>query len=81
MKGKDVLDNVLHVLTGGALAGLIMWNYWFAGPVFLVVGFLREQAQHKKEGFFGWVNPHRLLEAASWGVGGLAASIVRCFVG
>lgn len=63
-------DNFLHAALASALLAIL----WIDNPVasafvFFVFGFLREQAQHRDEGFFGWITQHRMTEAGSWGVG------------
>ncbi len=80
MKLKDVGDNALHVVGGLAISLAIMWCYWLSIPALFVVGFLREQAQHRDEGFFGWITTHRMIEAAMWSVGAIIASVVWLFI-
>ena len=75
------MDIALHIVGGAALASALIWNLWMAAPVLLVFGWLREQAQHRDEGFFGWMTGHRLFEAAQWGIGGLLASVGWHFFG
>ncbi len=80
MKLKDIRDNAFHVVGGLAISLSIMWCYWLSIPALFVVGFLREHAQHRDEGFFGWITKHRMIEAATWGVGALVASIIWTFI-
>ena len=77
---REIINGVLHVLLGLVLAGLIMWNYWMGGPVLLIFGWLREQAQHREQGFFGWMTAHRLFEAVQWGIGGAIGSVIYYLV-
>jgi len=82
----DILtwDNLLHVIGGAAIAGLLIPVYWNASlfPLCVFVtwcawGLLREQAQSKDEGFFsGTKNFHKTCEGLSWGFGGLIATII-----
>lgn len=46
-KAKKVGSAFLHVGGGVAIAAAILWNAWLAGPALLVVGLLRERAQHR----------------------------------
>jgi hypothetical protein len=41
------MNTFLHILGGFLIALAILWNGWLAVPALLVVGFLREQAQHR----------------------------------
>jgi hypothetical protein len=77
---KEIINGVLHVIGGLLIALSIMWNYWLAVPVLFVVGFLREQAQHRDEGLLGWITGHRLFEAFLWPVGALIACIIWLFI-
>ena len=74
MTPKDILtlDNLLHIVGGILLSGLLAFNSWVAvGLVFLAWGYLREGARHRKDGqWIGWVTPKRFVEAVMWGVGG-----------
>jgi len=67
------MDIFLHIIGGLVMSLAIMWIYWLAIPVMFVFGFLREQAQHRDEGFFGWITGHRMFEALQWPIGGLIA--------
>jgi len=73
---KEVWNAILHVLGGALIALSIMWVYWLAIPALAVVGFLREQAQHRDEGFFGWITKHRMIEAMEWPLGALIGCLV-----
>lgn len=80
MSLRDVLSLLLHALGGLALvAPILLWpGALSAGGSALAFGLLREQAQHRQDGWIGWVTRHRLLEAAAWAplaaiLGGLLA--------
>lgn len=77
------LDNLWHSLGGTALAAPILLlggdGFGVAG-VWVLWGFLREQAQDKENGWVAWIKPHKLLEGASWGVGPLVWGVVWLFV-
>ena len=65
-----MLDAALHALAGAVLAAALYWGgAWSIAPVVLLVGLLREQAQHRQEGWIGWVSWHRLGEALAWSAG------------
>ena len=77
---KEFWNGVLHVVGGAAIALSIMWVYWLAIPALAAVGFLREQAQHRDEGFFGWITTHRMIEALEWPLGALIACVIWMFI-
>lgn len=65
-----MIDALIHALAGAALAAALEFGgSWSIAPVVLVFALLREQAQHRDEGWTGWVTWHRLIEASAWGVG------------
>jgi len=77
---EDILtwDNFGHII-GGAFIGWIAYqNSWLAtGGVLLILGYLREGAQHRDEGaWIGWITPRRLTEAFTWGLGGGLAHLL-----
>lgn len=76
----EFLNAVLHILGGAVLSLAIIWNYWLAIPALFVIGFLREQAQHRKQGFFGWITPHRMFEAVQWSIGATISCLVWFFI-
>ena len=80
MRAREAVNAVLHVAGGAAISFSIMWLYWLSIPAMFVVGFLREQAQHRDEGFFGWINGHRMVEALQWPAGALLACLVWALV-
>ena len=87
----DVLtmDNLLHVVGGAAIAGLLLPAYWNIAYLPLCVfiawctwGLLREQAQLKDKGFFSGVQSfHKICEGLAWGVGGLLMSALPLLFG
>lgn len=76
----EFLNGLFHILGGAVLAFAIMWNYWLAILVLFVFGFLREQAQHREQGFFGWITPHRMFEAVQWSIGAAISCVVWMFI-
>ncbi len=85
-------DNALHGAGGCGMAALVFvpavwlpwWPYLAVPLVWMGWGMFREQAQHREQGWLGWFNGPRLLEAASWGIGGVVAmgvyAILQAFV-
>jgi hypothetical protein len=41
------MDIALHIIGGFLVSAAIMWIHWLAIPALLIMGFLREQAQHR----------------------------------
>jgi len=64
-------DNLLHITGGASLAWLASYDYWFTAVLLLcILGWLREGAQHRKDGqWVGWITYRRMGEALAWGVG------------
>ena len=73
MSGREIGNMFLHMGGAALMSVLALWNPWMLVPDFFVIGFLREQAQHRDEGFFGWITGHRLWEAFHWPIGALVA--------
>jgi len=76
------VDNTLHAAAGFGIAAATLvpavWLWWWpalAVPCLLAgLGLFREQAQHRGEGWFGWWNGKRALEAFTWGIGAVLAA-------
>lgn len=77
-------DNLLHVVGGAAIAGLLTPVYWSPSMLPLCVlvawctwGLLREQAQSSGKGFFSGVKSfHKICEGVAWGIGGLIGAAI-----
>ncbi len=74
MSLREIGNTSLHILGGAAFACAILACEWAIIPAVLIFGLLREQAQHRDQGWFGWITGHRLWEACQWGVGAAVAT-------
>jgi len=66
---KELGNTILHLLGGAALVAAVLWSEWMLIPTTFVWAWLREQAQHRDDGWFGWQTPHRIWEVAQWTLG------------
>ena len=78
-------DIALHIIGGAVIALLIIPVVWWKiAIVSTIYGLLREQAQHRHQGWVGafydtirGVRWNRLIEGLAWGVGGAIGGLVR----
>jgi len=73
MSLREAGNAALHIIGGAAFALALLWSDWMIVPAVLVFALLREQAQHRDEGWLGWITVHRLWEAVQWGLGAAVA--------
>lgn len=77
---REVINTALHITGGAAFACAMLWSEWMIIPAVLIFGLLREQAQHRDDGFFGWITGHRLWEAIQWGIGAAVATLLWIWI-
>lgn len=75
VKRREIGNLILHIAGGALMAVAVMYQDYLIVAVIAVWGLLREQAQHRDEGFFGWINGHRLFEASQWVIGASLGTI------